>query len=143
MSACYTYDDDGNLFTKASPGPSATITTTFTYDALHRMQTKSYSDGTPAVSYLYDTALPGCLTSVGNSVSSTSYTYGAGCQVQTSTQSAAPGPFVYGYNLAGAMTAEQYPSGRVVKTTYDSAGRATGVCNSTCASGSITKGKPS
>ncbi|MGH9618542.1 MAG: RHS repeat-associated core domain-containing protein [Bryobacteraceae bacterium] len=31
--------------------------------------------------------------------------------------------FAYGYNLAGALTSETYPSGRVVNTTYDGADR--------------------
>ena len=38
-------------------------------------------------------------------------------------------PFTYGYNLASAMTSETYPSGRVVQTEYDPAGRTAGVKN--------------
>ena len=33
----------------------------------------------------------------------------------------------YGYNLAGAMTSQTYPSGRVITTEYDTAGRLAGV----------------
>jgi len=55
----YTYDNDGILLTKTAPKPnqtgSQTVTTTYTYDQLHRLTGKSYNDGsTPAVSYWYD-----------------------------------------------------------------------------------------
>jgi YD repeat-containing protein len=36
-------------------------------------------------------------------------------------------PMSYGYNLAGAMTSETYPSGRIVTTAYDDAGRLSAV----------------
>ena len=52
---CYTYDADGNLATKvAAAGASSNIQTTFTYDALDRALTKTYTDGTPTVTYCYD-----------------------------------------------------------------------------------------
>ncbi len=52
----YTYDSDGNLQTKLAPAPnqtscSTTVTTTFGYDALHRLTGKTYSNGDPAISY--------------------------------------------------------------------------------------------
>ena len=37
--------------------------------------------------------------------------------------------FSYGYNLASEMTSQTYPSGRVVQTEYDGAGRVAGVKN--------------
>jgi len=66
----YTYDANGNLSTKTGPKQNqtgtATVTTTYQYDALNRLIQKSYSDGTTAVGYGYDTAQPnfGCGTSV-------------------------------------------------------------------------------
>lgn len=33
----------------------------------------------------------------------------------------------YGYDLSGAMTSETFPSGKIVNTTYDAAGRVTTV----------------
>lgn len=56
----YTYDANGNLATKTAPAPnqtgSATVTTTYTYDALNRLTEKSYSDGTTlSTLYGYDT----------------------------------------------------------------------------------------
>ncbi len=35
--------------------------------------------------------------------------------------------FCYWYNLAGESTKEQYPSGRIVSPSYDSAGRVSGI----------------
>jgi RHS repeat-associated protein len=64
-TATYTYDANGNLFTKAAPAPNqtgtATVTTSYQYDALNRLLQKSYSDtvptyanGTPTVNFGYD-----------------------------------------------------------------------------------------
>jgi RHS repeat-associated protein len=55
----YTYDANTNLFTKIAPAPnqtgSATLTTTYTYDTLNRLVTKSYSDGEiDRPTYYYD-----------------------------------------------------------------------------------------
>jgi YD repeat-containing protein len=55
------YDANGNLIAKTAPAPNqnstATVTTTFQYDALNRLTQKSFSDGTtPTLSYAYDTA---------------------------------------------------------------------------------------
>ena len=47
----YTYDADGNVLTKKD---ARGITTTYTYDALNRLLSKTYSDGTPAVTFTYD-----------------------------------------------------------------------------------------
>jgi RHS repeat-associated protein len=54
------YDANGNLVTKTAPAPNqtgtATVATTFQYDALNRLTQKSYSDGTtPTAGYAYDT----------------------------------------------------------------------------------------
>jgi RHS repeat-associated protein len=59
-SISYAYDANGNLITKTAPAPNqtgtASVTTTFQYDALNRLTQKSYSDGTtPTASYAYDT----------------------------------------------------------------------------------------
>lgn len=63
----YTYDAAGNLLAKTAPAPnqtgSATVTTTYAHDALHRLTSKSYSDGTtPGVIYTYDVSNPFGLT---------------------------------------------------------------------------------
>jgi YD repeat-containing protein len=57
----YAYDADGNVFTKTAPAPnqtgSATVTTTYTYDTLNRLTSKTYSDGvTTRANFAYDGA---------------------------------------------------------------------------------------
>ena len=76
----YAYDEDGSLITKTAPkpnqtNPGVTVTTTMTYDPLHRLRTKSYNDGsTLSVTMNYDetSALgaSGLLNTVGRSSSS-------------------------------------------------------------------------
>ena len=62
----YSYDDDGNLITKTAPKQNqlgtATVSTTYSYDALNRLTGKSYNDGsTPSVQFAYDGSNPtGC-----------------------------------------------------------------------------------
>ncbi len=59
---CYAYDANGNLITRTAPKENqtgtATVTTTYTYDALNRLTSKTYSDGTPSVGYYYDQPSP-------------------------------------------------------------------------------------
>ncbi len=50
-TACYAYDNVGNLLTKTD---NRGTTATNAYDVLNRIYAKSYSDGTPGVSYTYD-----------------------------------------------------------------------------------------
>ncbi len=47
----YTYDLDGNLLTKTD---DRSIIATHSYDALHRLTSKTYSDGTPTQTMVYD-----------------------------------------------------------------------------------------
>ena len=106
------------------------ITTYFTYDALNRLTQKTYSDSTPPVSYSYDTT--GIAYSIGRLTQMSSngiYTNNrefdplgnvtAGSQLTASKQY----PFLYTYNLAGALTSEMLPSGRKLVHGYDDAGR--------------------
>jgi YD repeat-containing protein len=50
-TATYSYDANSNLHIKTE---ARGISTTFTYDELNRVISKIYSDGTPSVSYFYD-----------------------------------------------------------------------------------------
>jgi RHS repeat-associated protein len=54
----FAYDADGNLVQKIAPKPNqtgtATVTTTYTYDALNRPLDRTYSDTTPTASFRYD-----------------------------------------------------------------------------------------
>ena len=141
----YTYDANGNLETRADArrlqDRVTPLTCSYSYDALNRVLTRSYNDGTaaqnfsdhtPTVTYSYDT-LPqrkGHLTAVSSSVSSYHYTsYDAVGRVTSSSQVTEGQTYQmsYRYNLAGQLTSQTYPSERVVTTEYDAAGRVAGV----------------
>jgi len=128
-------------------------TCTSGYDALNRPSGKSYNDGTLSVSYTYDahvqtppsgvTSYPnGRLTAVSSGSQQTTYdAFDALGRVTYSTQKIGSTPYSFGgtssaapgytYNLAGALTAIRYPSGRVVNYNYDLAGRVNEVVNYT------------
>jgi RHS repeat-associated protein len=105
------------------------------YDALNRVISRVYSNdpqSTPAVTYTYDdpqvSNAKGRLTKVVSSVSTTEYTqYDPLGRVKGSRQTTSGASqayqMSYGYNLAGLLVSASYPSGRVVTTSYDGAGR--------------------
>lgn len=80
----YKYDSDGNLLTKTDArnvitcfGLLSGTSCATGYDALSRLTQKSYSDGTPAVTYSYDPNVQfgkGRLGSISNSNATTNYT---------------------------------------------------------------------
>ena len=134
----YTYDNDGNLLTKTAPAPnqtgSATVTTTYAYDALHRLTGKSYSNGDPAASYRYDE--PNCLgqpscfnvgrrTSMTDAAGSEAWSYDKLGRVLTDqrTTNGVTRNTSYTYNLDGSVATLTYPSGRVLTYTPSAAGR--------------------
>ena len=127
----YGYDNDGNLLTKTDArGP----TSSYSYDALNRVTQRSYSGGTanptPTVNYFYDagtvTNSKGRLTSISSSVSGYNYSgYDALGRI-TASQQVTDGQtysMSYQYDLAGNMTSQTYPTGRVVSQSFDKAGR--------------------
>jgi RHS repeat-associated protein len=129
----YSYDATGNMLTRTD---ARSVVITYAYDGLNRMKSRAYSDGTPTVTFNYDSAAitngKGRISSVSSSVSSYSYTgYDAMGEVLGNTQTTDGTPYTmnYTYNLAGQITSETYPSGRIVATEYDGAGRIAGVRN--------------
>jgi RHS repeat-associated protein len=135
----YTYYADGTVNTKKD---ARSITTTYTYDALHRELTSTYSNGDPTLSYSYDQT--GCinLTTCQNIGHRTSMTDGAGSETwayevdktnlrsihqEKRTTNSSPSNITktttYYFNLAGNVTQLVYPTGRTVNYTYDSADR--------------------
>lgn len=126
----YVYDANGNLTKKTD---ALGVYIDYTYDGLNRAATKNYSDVTPDVAYAYNdgvTNSKGHLTSVSSSVSATNYTgFDVMGKVTTATQVTDGQTYSmsYVYNLAGSQSSMTYPSGRVIETKYDAAGRMAGV----------------
>jgi RHS repeat-associated protein len=124
-NTAYLYDNNSNLTTKTD---ARNITTNYTYDELNRITLEDYSGTTPDVSYLYDN-LPnaiGLLIKVSSSVSVTDYNeFDPLGRVKKSTQITDGQTYemFYGYDRAGAMISQTYPSGRTVITGFDTAGR--------------------
>ena len=125
----YSYDSANNLLLKTDARGVMTCFGTISngqcggtgYDALNRPALKTYSDGTPSVSYSYDAPgvanSAGHLTQVSNGVATINYS--AFDKLGNVTGSSAaiggtPYSFAYTYNLAGELTQETYPSGRQI-----------------------------
>lgn len=144
VSAAYTYDDNGNLTRKTD---ARGVAVDYTYDELDRLTRRSYSYGgtdtavsleTTRVDYAYDSCgsySRGRLCSVTamkgtTAVSKTAYNrYDALGRVLESTQTTGGTAYsmAYNYDRAGNLLKQRYPSGRVIETAYDGAGRAGGV----------------
>lgn len=135
----FEYDGGGNLKKKTDPrllsDGQTHLTVSYEYDALNRVTTRTYNDDTPDVTYTYDTAPGGrgLVAAVSSSASVYSYnSYDALGRVKSSSQTTGGVTYAmpdYQYNFADGITSEQYPTGRVVKTEYDAAGRLAGVKN--------------
>ncbi len=116
------------------------VKTTFSYDGLNRVTSLTFTDGTPTVTYTYDQARTGffnknALTRVETAdggtlrpetpATATEFDYDQMGRVVKHRQSIGTQTYAmeYGYNLAGQLTSEKYPSGRIVSTGYDVNGR--------------------
>ncbi len=135
----YKYDTQSLL----SEGTDARgVKTSFVYDGLNRVSTVTYSGETgfttPNVTYTYDEAHAnyfnkGRLTKVQTAAITAQdtpetkqiYDYDNVGQVVNHTQTIGNQSynFMYGYNLAGQLTSEKYPSGKVFNYTVDDYGR--------------------
>jgi RHS repeat-associated protein len=150
----YSYDANGNLSSKTDSrdkGQQQLLHVDYTYDELNRITTRSYFNdpqSTPTVTYTYDdpliSASKGRLTKVSSSVSAYDYLQfdllGRVLQSRQTTSGTGQSYTIgYQYNLAGAMTQETYPSGRVVNTSYDSAGRIDGISGGNTNLGETTR----
>jgi RHS repeat-associated protein len=140
----------GGLWTKVLKyNPSGLLTegtdargvkTSFNYDGLNRVSSVIYTGETgyqtPTVTYTYDQARSGfynkgALTRVETSAvgdapaTVTEFDYDLMNRVAKHRQSIGGQNFnlEYGYNLAGQLTSEKYPSGKIVSTNYDASGR--------------------
>lgn len=120
-SAGFTYDANGNMLTATDT--KGTIITN-SYDNLNRSLSRTYSDGTPTVTYTYDDSSiqysKGHLTKTSNSVSTSQIlSLDAVGKILLSRQTTDGQNYdsAYTYNLANALLEETYPSGRKVKNT--------------------------
>lgn len=106
--------------------------TTYAYDTLHRLTSRTYSDGTPTVAYFYDqTSYNGLTISNGNGrrtgmsdgTGSTAWSYDSMGRVLTRRQtiSGISKNTSHTYNLDGSVASITYPSGRTVNYAYNNA----------------------
>jgi RHS repeat-associated protein len=111
-------------------------TTTYAYDGLNRLITKSYSDTTPGVAYGYDAVAPsGCTppslaitygkgrrTSMCDGPGATSWSFDqvGNALTEERTTNSVTDSFTYAYNLDSTVATIGYPSGRTI--TYQPGG---------------------
>ena len=149
----YTYDSAGNLKGRSMSGRSVAMK----YDLLHRPVRKTYTDasGTPEVTYCYDGSIAGVcvaaptgvgknltgrLTMVNSPAARVKYGQydGLGRVLSHSVDFGGP-PYAISYAHNDLMlTAETYPSGRIVSYSPDAAGRVSGVSGTTSGEASKT-----
>ncbi len=126
------------------------IQTDFYYDDLNRVTLIDYSDATPDARYYYDSqtlpsgapsythgATNGRLIAMtyGSSSSTTGTYFGYDSMGSVNVQKQVTGSNIYSlsysYNLAGLLSTETYPTGRVLTHSYDNAGRLSQISNGT------------
>lgn len=155
VPAAYEYDEAGNLKKKTDarllPGTQTHVQVTYDYDELNRIKARTYNDDTPDVAYFYDSQpLPagapvsargysaGRLTAVtygGGQLGNYAGGYDALGRVKLSRQVTDTGTaegaktyeMSYDYHIDGRLKSEKYPSGKIIETKYDAAGRVAGV----------------
>ncbi|MFN7651343.1 MAG: RHS repeat domain-containing protein [Acidobacteriota bacterium] len=122
----YGYDDNGNLIRREDP--RGVVTNWDAYDALQRPTRKTYTDGTPGVTYTYDQGPNafGRLTSIATANSTTTYSgYDPLGRIGSSSQvtNGASYNFSYTYDLADNVRSLMLPTGRILSYGVDAAGR--------------------
>ncbi len=122
--------------------------TGYEYDALNRLTLINYGDSTPDAHFYYDSqTLPSGAPSYthgsangrliaatyGSGATGTYYGYDVMGRVNVQKQVTGSNTYslAYGYNLAGLLTSETYPTNRVVSYSYDNAGRLSQVSDGT------------
>lgn len=127
-AAKFDYDNNGNL---VSTTDSRGITIATTFDNLNRPTFRDYDGTALDVTLVYDDPAiansKGKLTKVSSSVSETRFTsFDELGRIKSSVQTTGGQTWSfpdYSYDLGGALVAQTYPSGRVVKTESDNIGR--------------------
>jgi YD repeat-containing protein len=124
----YTYDVAYNLSTIVDANANAAAnpalgTTTLAYDKLHRLTGKTYSDGTPAVTYTYDTQ--DRRATMVDGTGTTTYGYDTANRVATVTRGT--DVFSYLYDNNSNVTSRTYPGQAAITATFDDANQMTSV----------------
>ena len=124
------YDIAGNttqvVDAKANAGANPTLgSTTFTYDSLNRPLSRFYSDGTPAVSWVYDSQ--GRTASVTDGTGTWTYAYDAADRVASITQGA--DVYSYTYDAQGNTLSRTLPGGANSTAVFDDAGQMVSVAD--------------
>ena len=109
------YDADSNLISVTAPSGGVTH---YMYDALgHRIST-TYSDGTPSVSWSYDT--DGNVSSMTDGAGTVNDTYNQLDQLTQATRGT--DTFAYTYTPVGRIASRTYPDGTTTSYAYDNDG---------------------
>lgn len=119
----YEHDADGNLSKIVDANGNATPvtgdgTTNLGYDAVDRLTSITYSDGTPSVAFGYDAN--DNRTSITDGGGSETTTYDARNRITHTTRGT--DDFSYSYDAAGNVTQRIYPGGREITYSYDDDG---------------------
>lgn len=139
----YTYDANGNVISKMSPAPnsySGTITTTYNYDQLNRMLSKSSNDSwkTPSACFQYDQSSQAGTTPNMNGLLANEWTQSSSTACPTTLPSSGvlTSKSIITYDTMGRVLSEQtcvYPSCTTatypLSFTYDLAGNLTSYTN--------------
>ncbi len=120
-SVRYTYDPDGNRATVVN---ARGHTISNSYDSRGLLETITYSDGTPKVTYTHDAARR--LTAVSDVSGTRTITYDAASRPTSISAPGATTPFKYTYLADGTISGRTYPDGRATTYTYDADNRMTG-----------------
>ena len=127
----YTYNNDGIVVTKKD---ARNLTITYSYDVVHRLTGKTYSNSDPTAAYTYDQSAclgqPSCYnigrrTTMTDAAGSETFAYdeiGRPLTEQRTTNSVSK-TTTYTYNLDGSVATVTYPSSRKITYTPDAAGR--------------------
>ncbi len=144
----YGYDNGGNLATRQAPAPnqtgSATVTTTYSWDPLHRLTQKSYSDGTTLTAFFayeqasaWGTTLTNPVGRLTEEWSGTSCCATGGAEIfgydpmgrivvnEQYTATMGYRPMNYTYGLAGNLVTYTDGVGETYTQSFDSVGRVT------------------
>ncbi len=133
----FTYDNsqlativDANANAAANP---ALGTATLTYDNLRRLSGRSYSDGTPSVTFTYDAQ--GRRATMVDGTGTTTYGYDTANRVTTVTKGT--DVFTYVYDNNSNVTSRKYPDGTLIAATFDDANQMASIVDP---SGTVTYG---